>query len=346
MFTNNFSFVRSCLSDSLTKCYNSFCFQYIVWVQSVKPDRLHTLAKSLDSAIRQLTKCDLQLELVELEFAAKMVDEEQKSPQQKSAKSSRDVAATQDSDDSDSEDSSSDSDSSNSSTTSSDDEESAESLSDVIKPKKQLCHVIKAKNVTTDSDDTSDEETSPKRKVESQIVNLEKDFNAIGIESEEQSLLINSISSSETDATHKQNLLIIENNPPPNGHAATEVKCKVGEPEAVTVKQPETVKVQQLEAEVKETDCVTVKQLEAEVQKTDVETVKQLEAEVQKTDVETVKQLEAEVQKTDCETVKQLKAEVKKADDVNVKAEETDAIKVEQVEAEKLAQSLKKVTIE
>ena len=316
--------VRSCLSENLTKCNNSFCFQYIVWVQSVKPDRLHTLAKSLDSAIRQLTKCDLQLELVELEFAAKMVDEEQKSPQQKSAKSSRDVTATQDSDDSDSEDSSSDSDSSNScSTTSSDDEESAESLSDVIKPKKQLCHVIKPKNVTTDSDDTSDEETSPKRKVESQIENLEKDFNAIGIESEEQSLLINSISSSETDATHKQNQLIIENNPPPNGHAATEVKCKVSE--------PETVKVQQLEAEVKETGCVTVKQLEAEVKETDCVTVKQLEAEAQKTDDEKVKQLEAEVQKTDAE---------------KVKAEETDAEKVEHVEAEMLAQSLEKVTIE
>ena len=161
-------------------------------MQSVKPERLHTLAKSLESAIRQLTKSDVLLELIELECAAKIVAQEQNLQNQKSVKSSHDDTVTRDSDDSDSEDSSSDSEDSSSDSESSDSSSSSDGS-------ETSCDVIKTNNVTKDSDDSTDEEASHKAK--SQIEILEKDFNAINIQTEEKSV-------------STQNQLIAENNPP------------------------------------------------------------------------------------------------------------------------------------
>jgi hypothetical protein len=211
----------------------------------VRPERLHTLAKSLDSAIRQLTKCDVQLELVELESAAKTVVQEQ----EKSVMSSLDVTAERDSDDSDSQDSSSDSESSDlSSSTSSEDTESAESLCDVNKPINTLCGVSNSKSLVKDSDDSSDQETSLETKPESLIENLEKDFNAIAIKTEDKSLCVKEIGSFSTkieSASQKQTLLIAENNPPSNVNDEVKVNSDVKNIDSEKVVEIETEKLAQ-----------------------------------------------------------------------------------------------------
>ena len=51
-------------------------FQYLAWVQTVKGDQLSSLAKYLEVVVRHLTKADLDLELDELESAARMVADE------------------------------------------------------------------------------------------------------------------------------------------------------------------------------------------------------------------------------------------------------------------------------
>lgn len=114
----------------------------MAWVQSIKPERLHSLSKSLDLAIRQLTRADLHLELNELESAAKLVNDEERKKTSKDVKETPDVNvtpavvkpkhATKDSDDSDSEDSSTDSDDDSSSSYSSSSERSSSSSSSSV----------------------------------------------------------------------------------------------------------------------------------------------------------------------------------------------------------------------
>jgi hypothetical protein len=120
----------------------------LAWVQSIKPERLHSLSKSLDLAIRQLTRADLHLELNELESAAKLVNDEERKKTSKDVKETPDVIvtpdvnvtpavvkpkhATKDSDDSDSEDSSTDSDDDSSSSYSSSSERSSSSSSSSV----------------------------------------------------------------------------------------------------------------------------------------------------------------------------------------------------------------------
>ena len=129
---------------------NLFVFQYLAWVQSIKPERLHSLSKSLDFAIRQLTKSDLQLELNELESAAKLVvdEEENKTSPSVVKPATRDVIrprnATKDSDDSDT-DSTDSSDDDSSSCDSSSSECSSSSASSVISVKERSSTNVESK---------------------------------------------------------------------------------------------------------------------------------------------------------------------------------------------------------
>ena len=119
----------------------------------MKPHQLHNLSKSLEMAVRQLTKDDLHLELDELESAARMVaDEDERRKHLDKVERPRDaIVPTCDSDDSvtgtedDSDDSTSSSDSESttdhdvsSEATSSNDEEDSGECTKMVKNFKKV----------------------------------------------------------------------------------------------------------------------------------------------------------------------------------------------------------------
>ena len=89
---------------------------YAVWIQTVPPSHLQSLAKALHKTLAKLTKDDLDLELVELEQAAEMIIQEEEDANVKSLSDSmsRVSIINRDSDDSDDSDSETDEDDSSS----------------------------------------------------------------------------------------------------------------------------------------------------------------------------------------------------------------------------------------
>ena len=116
--------------------------QYVAWVQKLKKDNLEKISSKIEDILNGLTKEDMDLELKELEFAAKMVLKESQNEEEILIKNMKNIdisdtkkdrlAPDDDSDDesgcSDSEDSDSDSSDSDSSSCDSDDSTSNEEV--------------------------------------------------------------------------------------------------------------------------------------------------------------------------------------------------------------------------
>ena len=86
-----------------------FIDQYVVWVQTLKENILVDIIEDLQSTITNLTKDDLNLEISELEAAAEMVQNEEKSEIVNSLKKLN-LSCSRQADDKDSDDSSADED--------------------------------------------------------------------------------------------------------------------------------------------------------------------------------------------------------------------------------------------